>query len=98
MRLQRALRIPDRRTKGEPWPAYPAPDPALSTVAASGRLGLPCRLHCPQPPEDPHPRADALVEAVEVVFLVGRMDIVVVEREADHHAVHAQDRADRIDH
>src|SRR5690606_28984627 len=37
--------------------------------------------------KDARPRADALVQTVEVVLLMRRMDIVVVQPEADQHAV-----------
>src|SRR6185312_16179703 len=38
----------------------------------------------------PRPGADAFVEALEVVLLVRRMDVVVVEAEADQQAVEAE--------
>src|SRR6185369_16684242 len=40
--------------------------------------------------QDPRPGADALVEALEVVLLVRRMNVVVVETEADQQAVEAE--------
>ena len=47
--------------------------------------------------ENSRPGADALVEALQVVFLVRRMDVVVVEAEADQHGVEAE-RALEIGH
>src|SRR3954464_3532361 len=47
--------------------------------------------------KNPRPGADALVEALEVVLLVRRMDVVVVEAEADQHGVEAE-RALEIRH
>src|SRR6185437_12057622 len=47
--------------------------------------------------EDAGPRARALLEGAELVFLVGRMDAVVVEREADHQRVHAEVALERAD-
>src|SRR4029078_7908005 len=38
----------------------------------------------------PRPGADALVKTLEVVLLVRRMDVVVVETEADQQAVEAE--------
>src|SRR5947209_4864925 len=43
-----------------------------------------------EPREDARPAAGALVEGFEVVFLVGRVHAVVVEREADEQRVHAE--------
>src|SRR6266540_1279119 len=40
--------------------------------------------------QDPRPGADALVIALEIVLLVRRMDVVVVEAEADQHGVEAE--------
>src|SRR6185503_20126659 len=40
--------------------------------------------------QNPRPGADALVEALEVVLLVRRMDVVVVETEADQQTVEAE--------
>src|SRR5882757_5479566 len=40
--------------------------------------------------QNPRPGADALVEALEVVLLVRRMDVVVVEAEANQQAVEAE--------
>src|SRR4051812_39393298 len=40
--------------------------------------------------QNPRPGADALVEALEVILLVRRMDVVVVETEADQQAVEAE--------
>src|ERR1700761_1106980 len=40
--------------------------------------------------QNPRPGADALVEALEVVLLVRRMDVVVVEAEADQQRVQSQ--------
>src|SRR6476620_4711188 len=40
--------------------------------------------------QDSRPGADALVEALQVVLLVRRMDVVVVEAEADQEAVEAE--------
>src|SRR5262245_32491398 len=52
------------------------------------------RWHAPRSPrqrrQNPRPAARALVEAREIVLLVGRMHPVVVEREADHDRVHAE--------
>ena len=47
-------------------------------------------LHFRQRREDAGPGADALVVALEVVLLVRRMDVVVVETKADQEAVEAQ--------
>src|SRR6476619_2217682 len=40
--------------------------------------------------QNPRPRADAFVKAFEVVFLVRRMDVIVVEAKADQHGVEAE--------
>src|SRR6476660_1441132 len=40
--------------------------------------------------QNPRPGADALVETLEVILLVRRMDVVVVEAEADQEAVEAE--------
>src|SRR5690348_12364081 len=48
--------------------------------------------------QDARPGADALVEALEVVFLVRRMDVVVVEAEADHQRVDTERPLEVGDH
>src|SRR6476660_7257575 len=40
--------------------------------------------------QNPRPGADALVETLEVILLVRRLDVVVVETEADEEAVEAE--------
>src|SRR4029077_20396831 len=40
--------------------------------------------------QDSCPAADAFVESFQIEFFVGRMDPVVVQRKADHQAVHAE--------
>src|SRR5262245_30159598 len=47
--------------------------------------------------EHPRPRADAAMEGGELVFLVGRMDAVVVETEADHQRIHSEEALEGTD-
>jgi hypothetical protein len=49
---------------------------------------LPRRLR--QRGENPRPRTNTLVETLEVVFFVRRMDVVVVEPKTDQHGIEAE--------
>src|SRR5689334_6210907 len=74
-----------------PSPGWPAGGPAMR----EGRNHHSFRTHhvlafAGEGGDHPDPAPDALVEALEIVFLVGRVDGVVVERKADHQAVHPE--------
>src|SRR6202035_374702 len=66
--------------------------PITGGVFALGRVLSPPHLprQLRQCPEDARPGADALMEALEVVFLVRRVDIVVVETESNEQRIEAE--------